>query len=530
MKLISLSIENFRGYKNKTTINFSELTALVGKNDIGKSTVMDALDIFFEDGKGVIKLDKSDINVENRANNLNDITISATFTDLPQSVILDGTNETSLEKEYLLNPEGNLEIQKVFKNGDTKAASIKVCLNANHPSHNKCDSLLQKKNTDLKKNVEELGLECNKSVNAEMRYAIWKHYETELNCQAKMIDVASKDGDIKSIWEKLQIYLPHFSLFQSDRKNNDSDDEVQDPLKEAVKQIFREEEIQRTLSEVASKVKNKVQEVADLTLEKLKEMSPEISDTLHPNIPSVDSLKWPDVFKGLSISGDDDISINKRGSGVKRLILLNFFRAEADRRKRESNNASIIYAIEEPETSQHKSHQIMLINALKNLSREANTQVIITTHSSDIVKNLNFTNLKLITHKEDGLPSILPFERNCLPYPSLNEANYRAFEDISEEFHNELYGFLQSKAIEENSDNERESHFDNWLEQKGCEKTKQWIRIRNGNPCPPVSATPQTYIRNMIHHPENRENNAYTKDELKSSIEKMAEIAKTLTT
>ena len=56
-----------------------------------------------------------------------------------------------------------------------------------------------------------------------------------------------------------------------------------------------------------------------------------IASTLHPVIP-IDKLKWSDVFKNVSISGDEEIPINKRGSGVKRLVLLNFFRAEAERR------------------------------------------------------------------------------------------------------------------------------------------------------------------------------------------------------
>lgn len=528
MKLEKISIQNFRGYKDKITLDLSNFTALVGKNDVGKSTIMDALDIFFHNGKGIIKIDKTDINVVNARNDNNDIVISAFFSDLPTSVILDGNYATNLKDEYLLNENDCLEIVKTFKNGDSKAASIKIQLNAFHPTYSECDSLLQKKNADLKRIVESLNLSCNKTINAEMRTAIWNHYKDNLACEKKLIDVSAKDGDIKSIWEKLQIYLPHFSLFQSDRKNSDSDDEVQDPLKEAVKQIFADETIQHTLSEVAIKVKEKVQEVANLTLEKLNEMDPEVSNSLHPNIPSVESLKWADVFKGLSISGDEDISINKRGSGVKRLVLLNFFRAEAERRKRESQNPSIIYAIEEPETSQHKNHQIMLVNALKQLADEPKTQVIITTHSSDIVKNLNSSNLKMVCRNANGDIEIKPFAANCLPYPSLNEANYNAFGDVSEEFHNELYGYLQAQAISEDAKNEKEVNFDNWLCQRGCQQTKQWVRIYGGQVMPPCPATLQTYVRNYIHHPENLHNQIYTKDELKDSIEKMVEIAKSL--
>lgn len=528
MKLQKVVIENFRGYKEKTEIEFSNLTAFVGKNDIGKSTVMEALDVFFHDGKGIVKLDKGDINVENnRAGNL-DIIITGIFTDLPEKVIIDESYETTLENEYLVNKDNKFEIIKKFKNGSTLATSLKTEIKAFHPSNPKCNNLLQKKNADLKKIVDELNLECDKTINSSMRRAIWEYYKDSLELKELTIDVSSKEGDIKAIWTKLQTYLPSFSLFQSDRKNNDTDDEVQDPLKEAVKAIFLTPDIQGTLQKVAIQVKEKIQEVTDLTLEKIKDVSPEIASSLHPNIPDVESLKWYDVFKNLSISGDEDIPINKRGSGIRRLILLSFFRAEAEKRQKVSNNPSIIYAIEEPETSQHKAHQQILIEALKSLARSENSQVIITTHSSEIVKNLDFNNLLLITKDENNNPKINRFEPNCLPYPSLNEANYNAFADISEEFHNELYGYLQSKAIEENTNNERENPFDDWLVLKGCTKSKDWIRIKDGVPKPAEKKTLQTFIRNLIHHPENKNNSKYTKEELKKSIEKMISIIKTL--
>lgn len=118
--------------------------------------------------------------------------------------------------------------------------------------------------------------------------------------------------------------MPVYSLFQSDRKNSDGDSEVQDPLKEAVKQIINDEELQQTLASVAEVVETKLKEVSSRTLEKLREMDPAVANSLNPVIPTADKLKWADVFKAVSISGDEDIPINKRGSGVKRLVLLNF--------------------------------------------------------------------------------------------------------------------------------------------------------------------------------------------------------------
>ena len=164
----------------------------------------------------------------------------------------------------------------------------------------------------MKKIVQVEEIECeNQTVNALLRKAIWNKFEDDLQLEDMEIDVSKEDA--KKIWDKLAGYLPVYSLFQSDRKNSDGDNEVQDPLKEAVKQILTDSRLQDTLSEIAKGVEEKLKEVSNRTLEKLREMDPGIADSLNPVIPSAESLKWQDVFKNVSISGDGDIPINKRG-------------------------------------------------------------------------------------------------------------------------------------------------------------------------------------------------------------------------
>jgi AAA15 family ATPase/GTPase len=51
MKLAKLKIQNFRGYKDEIIIEFGNLISFVGKNDIGKSTILEALDIFLMKAK-----------------------------------------------------------------------------------------------------------------------------------------------------------------------------------------------------------------------------------------------------------------------------------------------------------------------------------------------------------------------------------------------------------------------------------------------------------------------------------------------
>jgi predicted ATP-dependent endonuclease of OLD family len=97
MKIKKIKIKNFRSYKDEVEIALGDLTAFVGKNDIGKSTVLEALDIFFNDSKGVIKLDKDDINKQALASNDNEIVIAVCFDELPTTIVIDSTNETTLQ-------------------------------------------------------------------------------------------------------------------------------------------------------------------------------------------------------------------------------------------------------------------------------------------------------------------------------------------------------------------------------------------------------------------------------------------------
>ena len=106
MKIESMKIKNFRSYREETVINFDDLTVLVGKNDIGKSTILEALDIFFNDGNGVVKIDKADLNIEAAKNDENEIIISVCFSELPDTIIIDSSVETTLKSEYMLNSDG----------------------------------------------------------------------------------------------------------------------------------------------------------------------------------------------------------------------------------------------------------------------------------------------------------------------------------------------------------------------------------------------------------------------------------------
>lgn len=298
--------------------------------------------------------------------------------------------------------------------------------------------------------------------------------------------------------------MPLFTLFQSDRKNSDGDGEIQDPMKLAVREILSDKTIRDDFERISNLVKQRLEDVAERTREKLSEMNPTIASTLDPQLPDSQDLKWTDVFKNVSITADEGIPINKRGSGVKRLILISFFRAEAERRHQESNLPSIIYAIEEPETAQHSDHQRALLDALVKLSKTDNTQVILTTHSPEIVKRLEFEDI-LVVCDQDGnrVKKVMQHE---LPYPSLNEVNFSTFGEATQEYHNELYGHIEE--------------IEKLTEYKSGKDLKRYIKItKKGLREEQITLT--EYIRHQIHHPENTTNTRFTYQELTESITSM---------
>jgi len=532
MWIKKITIENFRGYQGSTTIEFNELNVFIGKNDIGKSTILEALDIFFNDGKGAIKADKDDYS---KTSNSNEFSISVVFSDYPKEIDIDAGNSTTLENEYLLNNDKLLEIKKTYRGATPKASTF---IKANHPTCSLGKELLLKKNSELKQIVIDNDWTCDdKKINAKLRKTIWD------NCgslQREETEIPIDKEDAKKISEKLFSYFPLYTLFQSDRANTDGDDEVQNPMKLAVKEILQNQDLQKTLNGVATKVNKKTEEIAQQTLNKLREMNPNIANKLKPVLPDSTKLKWADVFKGIKISSDENIPLNKRGSGVKRLILLNFFRAEAERKAEEKNKNKVIYAIEEPETSQHPEHQDLLIKAFIKLSKSS--QIILTTHSPSIVKTLPEKSYFLVTRDENNNLSVKKatdiLSKNALPYISANEINFLVFNLISEEFHTEIYSRIELKSVKEkeNYDEKYKEFFDDTInnhchdcqnnnkEDECCKHGYKKYFNENSNKTEYISL--HKYIRHQIHHPENDKNKRFTEEQLKESIEKMRKFLK----
>src|SRR5262249_43997133 len=179
---------------------------------------------------------------------------------------------------------------------------------------------------------------------------------------------------------------------KADRTGRDEDDEAQGTMKLAVRSALAGSDLQRKLKEIETTVTTYVSEVANLTITKMKEFAPHIELRLSA---AFEKPKCEAVFKP-GLEDERGIEINKRGSGLRRLLLLSFLRAEAERRAKEDNKEQLILAIEEPETSQHPDFQMNLMKTLFRLTSDGATQIIITTHNPSLTGVLPVKSLRWV--------------------------------------------------------------------------------------------------------------------------------------
>lgn len=383
MRIKAVILENFRAYKERTRIPIAALTAFIGKNDAGKSTILEALDIFFDGG--VKKIEAADASKNGDAKK---VRIAVVFDNLPAQVVLDSNATTTFANEHLLNADGDLEIHKLY-NCAIATPKAAVSAWAVHPTAEDVADLLQKPLKDLKAIIKERGLEgsCNLTENPTMRLAIYQAH-SDLKLQPREVSLNDENG--KAIWSAIQNYLPIFALFQSDRASTDQDNEVQNPMKIAIKQAL--DGIEDELNKIAATVEEKAQETAKRTLEKLQLSFPDLASAL---VPKFDKPKWASIFK-LELEAEDQIPLNKRGSGVRRLILMSFFQAEVEKKRSEgTQQRSVVYAIEEPETSQHPDSQERIIETFMALAGAGN-QILLTTHVPGLARLIPLDCLRYI--------------------------------------------------------------------------------------------------------------------------------------
>jgi predicted ATP-dependent endonuclease of OLD family len=185
----------------------------------------------------------------------------------------------------------------------------------------------------------------------------------------------------------------------------------------------------------------------------------------------------------------------QRSDGFKQFISF-LLTLSAENHKSELSNTLLL--IDEPETHLHPPAQINLLNELiKITSNSKNNIAFFATHSNYMIDKQNIDRCFKVIKRDNYYTSLKRIQKKESTY---SEVNFEVFEILTNDYHNELYGYLEDVDK---------------LKLTNIGKTKMWLNEKTGKE---ESVSLPTYIRHSIHHPENTRNKKFTDVELKKSI------------
>lgn len=209
---------------------------------------------------------------------------------------------------------------------------------------------------------------------------------------------------------------------------------------------------------------------------------------------------FSNAFFGVRKENKQTVTLNQLGSGYEMIfsLIYSYYLSK-------KGNKKLIVLIDEPELHLHPKLQSDFIGLLVEFSKDS--QIILTTHSPLFIKQaMSNSNVKVqILSKAQNSVVVANPDLKVLPYVSANEVNYIAFKLATEEYHNELYGFIEAEG---------------WLPSfRNGKPTVNYIRIQRGGGGTITEQIILTdYIRHQIHHPENTNNTRFTHTQLHESI------------
>ena len=382
MKIVDISIKNFRGIKHAEKIKCGAINTIVGRNDAGKSALVKALNVFFNE-----KIKPEDIFQGKGADETTEISVRFSTNSSLNSLATDS--------------EGKLNIVKVFyfdKGGRPKVEMYYICNDINHPTVKNCWGV---KEDDLNNFTTILGEEFTRSGRGVTNLSKIENIERLTNDLPRSEQKYRADEFWKNITKQYaDVEMPIFSIFEAEQNLNIGATDFQSQFKQLT---------------VASLEKNKAltdkieEEVtSDLTTE-----FEFIASFMQKNVPDIDKIEprvncnWGNLVKfdiDLKFKNEEySVPITNKGTGFKRLLMVAYFEYLANRQTAQHQ----IFAIEEPETYLHPSLQEDLLASILTISH--NSQFYITTHSPVFAGATRQSNI-IVVKKDNAISDYVNIE------------------------------------------------------------------------------------------------------------------------
>lgn len=350
-------------------VPLDRFTSFVGKNDAGKSIILNAIASFLDSKSNPLTItDFNDL--------ANPITIECCFSADDIRDVIEAKVKTRIKKadgleEYLddLLVEGKLVVRKSCSSPRKDFDSEKILF------HDYADEdfqyLYNKSDEELNQLIMQYGITMpvdGKGRNSKLEKIKYIKQYCDTNGIQKCKKYIDDTFKISALLPAVELFRADYGLEADTRFRSSSVSEI---LEYFEKESAEGEKLALVASEISAEMKKEADSVKTY-------MSEYVSNLLEVEIKPL--ISWKDAIKSVDVSfqleGDSKpIPMSHKGTGYRRLFMVARFRYLAEKNK----GHNVIYLIEEPETFLHPSAQNDLLAALRELSDD--NQVIITTHS-----------------------------------------------------------------------------------------------------------------------------------------------------
>lgn len=408
MKIHSVQITNFRTLKD-VTIPFDSVTTFIGPNGVGKSTVLRALDWFFNGKPGSLTEDDCFSGATDESGR--DIEVRVTFSDL-----------TDRDREALgkYAPDG----VTTFTAWKRRSSSGIESLSANSKSYPPFNDIRsQSSATDRRRAYNELRQQnptlalpaCSSDAAVTQALTAWEAENTSLLIEAPeslQTNFFGFNGGGKMSG------LFDFVLVTADlRAGEESIDGkasiIGRILERSIDRSVADEEIATIVEEARVKQQRVYEEKFSAQLGDMNRRLNEVVSAYSTGrsieiFPAEVQLKAPrTMFDVFVRDGMTETPVERQGHGFQRTLLISALQLLAESGSAASEGV-ICLAIEEPELFQHPIQAKAFAKVLRSLAEDASKRIQVTyaTHSPYFIEARHFSQVRRLSRKVEACPLV----------------------------------------------------------------------------------------------------------------------------
>lgn len=405
MKIQSVRIKNFRTLKD-VNIPFEAVTTFIGPNGTGKSTVLRALDWFFNGKPGMLTEKDCSFGAIDQ-----DIEVQITFADL-----------TASDREALgkYAPEG----ATTFTAWKLRKPDGAESLSANSKSYAPFSAIRGKGTAadkkmaynELRNSDTSLGLPAWASV--DVANQVMTTWETEHIDQLVAAPESLQTNFFGFNSGAKMSGLFDFVLVTADlRASEESIDGKSSIIGRILERSVDRAAADEAIAEIVAESRSKQQKVYDDTFkDQLVAITAKLNDVVasySPGrivtvAPTEVELKAPrTTFEVAVLDGITETAVERQGHGFQRTILISALQLLAQS-SAASAEGVICLAIEEPELFQHPIQAQAFAKVLRSLAEDAGKRIQVTyaTHSPYFVEARHFNQVRRLTRSADETPVV----------------------------------------------------------------------------------------------------------------------------